>query len=56
MDSSKPAALGLIVRRVLEESAQRAHRISELRNVIAAGTYKVSAVHLAEALLHSLRN
>jgi anti-sigma28 factor (negative regulator of flagellin synthesis) len=54
MDLSRPATLAAVVRRMVEESEKRAHRLAALREAVAAGTYSVSAIRIAEAILRSL--
>jgi anti-sigma28 factor (negative regulator of flagellin synthesis) len=56
MDLSKPARIAALVRRMVEESERRASRLAALREDIAAGSYRVSAAALAEAILRSMRN
>jgi len=56
MDLSKPAAIAALMRKMGEESEKRAHRLAELREAVAAGSYRVSAVRIAEAILRSLRS
>jgi anti-sigma28 factor (negative regulator of flagellin synthesis) len=52
MDQAESAAIEVLVRSVVEE---RARRLKDLREAIAAGTYAVSAKALAEALIRAMR-
>jgi anti-sigma28 factor (negative regulator of flagellin synthesis) len=55
MDPSKPASIAVLVQRMVEQSKGRACRMAELRAAIAAGTYRVSAATIAEAVMKSMR-
>ena len=56
MDPSKPALIAALVQKMVEQSKEHASRLAALRRAIAAGTYRVSATAIAEAVMRSMRN
>jgi anti-sigma28 factor (negative regulator of flagellin synthesis) len=56
MDLAKPPTAAAVVRRMLDESQNRARKLAALREGIKTGSYRVSAARLAEAILRSIES
>lgn len=56
MDQSKPALIAALMQQMVDQSKEDASRLSALRRAIAAGTYRVSAAAIAEAVMRSMRD
>jgi len=55
MEMSRLASIADLVRGMVEQPRRHARRLKALREAIVAGTYRISAAKLADALLRSMR-